>query len=108
MYGREWIYICMEQCEHKKYGICDHAHDYNHYCGCMHITLQPLLTQNFRFLMESHAMAALCIVDFAVNVYDPNTGLYECVRITLSFLDTSLICTVDRFSSPASTCSVQN
>ena len=34
------------QCEHKKYGVCGHAHNYNHYCGCMYITLQPLLTQN--------------------------------------------------------------
>ena len=29
--------------------ICGHAHDYHHYCECMYITLQPLLTQNFSF-----------------------------------------------------------
>ena len=44
-------WMCMNlhmygQCEHKKYGVCGHAHNYNHYCGCMYITLQPLLTQN--------------------------------------------------------------
>ena len=40
MYGRVWT--------QKVYGICGHAHDYNHYCGCMllYITLQPLLTHN--------------------------------------------------------------
>ena len=47
------VWMCMdlhmEQCEHKKFGICGHAHNYNRYCGCMYITLQPLLTQNFSF-----------------------------------------------------------
>ena len=33
--------------------ICGHAHDYNHYCGCMYITLQPLLNQEWYTLVSN-------------------------------------------------------